>query len=67
MRRYINMVLPVEDSQEDIIFEKRTDSETPEYSLQVRDSFDENLITIHLNESEFTRLIRGLNKLKRED
>lgn len=67
MKRYINMVLPIEDCEEDIIFEKRTDSEAPEYSMQVRDAFDENLITIHITETDFNKLVRGLNKLKREE
>jgi hypothetical protein len=67
MRRFINIVLPVESVDQDMIFEKRTDSEQPEYSFQVRDVDDENLITIHLTESEFNDLVKGLNQLKREE
>jgi hypothetical protein len=67
MRRFINIVLPVESVDQDMIFEKRTDSEQPEYSMQVRDYDDENLITIHLTESEFNDLVKGLNQLKREE
>lgn len=66
MKRYINFSMNTENENFEILLQKRTDSEEPEYQIEFRDEYGESLLTTDLSQSEFNEIAKAVNKLKRE-
>lgn len=66
MKRYINFSMNTENENFEVLLQKRTDSEEPEYQIEFRDEYGESLLTTDLSQSEFNEFAKAVNKLKRE-
>lgn len=66
MKRYINFSMNTENENFEVLLQKRTDSEEPEYQIEFRDEYGESLLTTDLSQSEFNEIAKAVNKLKRE-
>lgn len=66
MRRYVNYQV-TDDNDNELLFQKQTTGDEPEYQLEIRDCCGESMIMIDMCAKQFNDLVKAVNKLKRED
>jgi len=67
MKRYINYQLVTDHEENEVLLEKTTTGDEPEYHLEIRDCCGECVVQVCFTPVEFNAFVKMANKLKREE